>query len=131
MNLIKSEEPCPIWILTKSTKITICNNIDVSKFASGFILQMDFSFLNVERFRGFTSTFVTICFATIYHFRLKPTSKHPPLNTLKSFMNTLRNKDKKVALVWVDEDGAMETSSELMSTRHNMNIIFQKLQHLI
>ena len=37
----------------------------------------------------------------------------------------MRNQDKKVELIQVDEDGALAISSEFMKTFHNMNIIFQ------
>ena len=63
-NLPEFEEPCPIYLLTKVTKIPRDPTTDVSKFPPGFILQMDFAFLNVESIRGFTSTFVDICYAT-------------------------------------------------------------------
>ena len=63
-NLPELEEPFPICILTKATKITIGPTTDVSKFAPVFMLQMDFAFFNVEIIHGFTSTFVDICSAT-------------------------------------------------------------------
>ena len=59
-NLPELEEPCPICLLNKATKIPRGPTTDVSKFASGFMLQMDFSFFNVESIHGFTSTFVDI-----------------------------------------------------------------------
>ena len=59
-NLPELEESCPICILTKATKIPRGPTIDVSKFAPGFMLQMDFSFFNAESICGFTSTFVAI-----------------------------------------------------------------------
>ena len=86
---------------------------------------MDFAFFNVESIRGFTSTFVAICSATSYPFGFPSISKRPPLGILKILVATLRNQDKKVALIRVDEDGAPSISSELMRTCHNMNIIVQ------
>ena len=59
-NLPELEDPCPIYLLTKATKISRGPTTDVSKFAPGFMLQMDFEFFNVESIRGFTSTFVAI-----------------------------------------------------------------------
>ena len=59
-NLPELEEPCPICILTKETKIPRGPTTDISKFAPGFMLQIDFSFLNVETIRRFTSIFVII-----------------------------------------------------------------------
>ena len=50
-------------------------------------------------------------------------SKSPPLDILKLFFATFRNKDNKVSFILVVEDGALETSSEFMKTCHNMNII--------
>ena len=52
-------------------------------------------------------------------------SKRPPLDILKFLVTTLRNLDKKVALILVDEDGALARYSELMKTCHKMNIIVQ------
>ena len=63
-NILDLEEPFPICLLTKATKITIGPVIDVSIFAPGFILYMDLSFFNVESIRGFTSDFVAIFYAT-------------------------------------------------------------------
>ena len=60
-NLTGLEEPCPIFLLTKATKIPKDPTTDVSNFAPGFTLQMDSAFFNVEIIRGFTSTFVSVC----------------------------------------------------------------------
>ena len=89
------------------------------------MLQMDFAFFNVESIRGFTSTFVAICSATSYPFGFPSRSKRPPLENLKFLVTALRNQDKKVALIRVDEDEALSISSEFMRTYHNMNIIVQ------
>ena len=86
---------------------------------------MDFSFFNVESIRGFTSTFVDICSATSYLFGFSSISKRPPLDILKFLVATLRNQDKKVAFIAVDEYGALARSFEFMKTCHNMNIIVQ------
>ena len=89
------------------------------------MLQMDFSFFNVEIIRGFTTTFFTIYSNTSHPFIFPPRSKSPPLDILKCIAATLRNQDEKVALIWVNEDGALEMYSELMKKFHNMNIIVQ------
>ena len=117
------EEPCPICLLTKANKIPRGPITDVSEFAPGFMLQMGFSFFNVEIIRGFTSTFVAICSATSYPFGFPSRSKRPSLGILKFVVTTLRNQDKKVAFIRVDEDGALARPSEFMRTCHNMNII--------
>ena len=72
------EEPCPICLLTKATKINRGPTTDVSEFAPGFMLQMDFAFFNVESIRGFTSNFVDICSSTSYYFGLPSRSKRSP-----------------------------------------------------
>ena len=124
-NLPESEEPCPIYILTKATKITRCPTTDVSKFSPGFMLQIYFAFSNLESTRGFTSTFVAILYATSHPFGFSSRSKRPPLDILKFLVTKLRNQDKKVAFIRVDEYGALARSSEFMRTCHNMNIIVQ------
>ena len=53
-NLPDLEIPCPIFILTKADKIPRGPATDVSKFAPGFMLQMNFAFFDVESIRGFT-----------------------------------------------------------------------------
>ena len=88
---------------------------------------MDSAFFNVESIRRFNSTFVAICSDNSHPFGFPSRSKHPPLDTLKVFVTKLRNQYKKVALIRVDEDGALSISSEFMSTRHNMNIIVQTI----
>ena len=110
-NLPELEEPCPICLLTKATKISRDPTTDVSKFPPGFMLQMDFAFFNVESIRGFTSTFVAICSATSYPFGFTSRSKRPPLDILKLLVVTLRNQDKKIAFIRADEDGALARSS--------------------
>ena len=47
-NLPDLKYPFPICLLTKATKIPRDTIIDVSKFAPGFILHMDFAFFNAE-----------------------------------------------------------------------------------
>ena len=97
------------------------------------MIQMDSSFFNVESICGFISTFVAVCSDTSHPFGFTPRSKISPLDTLKFIVTKLRNHDNKVALIIVDEYGALEIYYEFMNTCHNMNIIF-KLQvgiHLI
>ena len=89
------------------------------------MLQMDFSFFNVESIRGFTSTFVAICSTILYPFEFPSRSKRTPLDILKFLVTTLRNKDKKFEFIRVDEDEALSRYSEFMKICHNMNIIFQ------
>ena len=48
-----------------------------------------------------------------------------PLDIIKFLVATLRNQDNKVALIQVDECGALPRSSELIKICHNMNIIVQ------
>ena len=90
-NLSKLEEPCPICLLTKSTKPPRAPTTNISKYSPGFMLQMDFAFFNVETIRGFTSTFVAICSANSYPFRSPSRSKRPPLDILKFLVTTLIN----------------------------------------
>ena len=47
-NLPDLEDPCPIFLLTKATKITRGPSTDVLKSAPGFMLQIDFDFFNAE-----------------------------------------------------------------------------------
>ena len=63
--------------------------------------------------------------ATSHPFGFPPRSKRPPLDILKILVTTLRNQDNKIAIIPVDEDGALERSSEFMNICHNMNIIVQ------
>ena len=124
-NLPDLEEPCPICLLTKATKIPRGPTTDVLEFSLGFMLQKYFSFFNVQSIRGFTSNFVAICSATPYPFRFPSRSKRPPLDILKLLVATFRDQDNKVAFIRVDEDGALARSSEFMKTCHNMNIVVQ------
>ena len=64
INIPDLENPWPIFLLNKETKIPIVLTIDFYKFYPGFMLQMYFSFLNVESIRRFTLTFLSICSAT-------------------------------------------------------------------
>ena len=100
-NILDLEEPCPLFILTKATKISRGLIIDVSNFPPGFMLHMDFAFFNVEIIRGFISTFVAICSDTSYLFGFPFIIKLPHFGFLKFLSNTLRNQYKKVALIRV------------------------------
>ena len=111
--------------MTKATETPKDSTTDVSKFAPGFMLQMDSTFFNVESIRGFHSNFVAICSATSYPFGFPYRRKRPPLDILKFIVIKFRNQDRKVAFIRVDEDGALAISSEFMKTCHNTNIIFQ------
>ena len=66
---------------------------------------------------------MAICSATSHPFGFPSISKRPPLDLLKFLFTKLRNQDKKVAVIRVDEYGALARSSEFMRTRHNMSII--------
>ena len=99
INLPELENLCPICLLTKETKIPRGPTTNVSKFPPGFMLQMDFAFLNVESIHGFTSVFVAICSATSYPFGFPSISKRPHLEILKFLVTKLSNQDTKVAFV--------------------------------
>ena len=124
-NIPDLEEPWPICLLTKRTKIPIVPTTDVSKFAHRFMFQMYFAFFNVEIIRGFTSTFVAIYSATSLPFGFPSRRKRPPLEILKFILTLLINRDNKVAFIWVHEDGSLSRSSDFIKTCHHMNIIFQ------
>ena len=66
-----------------------------------------------------------ICSATSYPFGFPSRRKCPSLDILKFLVTTLINQDRKVAFIRVDDDGALEKSTEFMRTCHNMNIIVQ------
>ena len=53
--------------------------------------------------------------------------KRPPLDMLKFLVTKLRNQDKKVEFVRVDEDVELSRSSEFMKACHNMNLIVQTI----
>ena len=101
-NIPDLEEPSPICLLTKATKIPRGPTTDILNLAPGFMLQMIFLFFNSESICGFTSTFVVISSDTSYPFGFPPRSKFPPLDILKFLVPTLINKDKKYAFVRVD-----------------------------
>ena len=112
-DLFELKDPSPICLLTKANKISRGLTTDVSKFAPGFMLQMDFSFFNIESIRGFTSTCVAICSDTSYPFVFPSRSKRLPLDILKFIFTKLRNQDKKVVLyVWME----MEHQKDLMGS---------------
>ena len=89
------------------------------------MLQMDFTFFNVEIIRWFTSTFKAIGSATSYPFWFTYRSKLPPLDIFKFLAITLKNQDKKVVFIQVDEVGELARYHEVMKTCHNMKIIVQ------
>ena len=124
-NILGLEELCLVCCLTKATNISRGTITDVSEFAPGFMLKMDFSFFSVEIIRRFTSMFMAICSAISYPFWFTYRSKRPPLDILKFLVTTLRNQDKRVAFIRADEYEALARYSELMKTCHNMNIIVQ------
>ena len=74
----------------------------------------------------FTSIFVAIYSAASHLFEFKYRIKRPTLEILKFIFSIFRNQDNKVALIQVDNDGAMIWSSEFMRTIHNKNIKVQK-----
>ena len=121
-NLPDLEEPYPIFLMTKATKIPRVPTTYVSKFAPGFMIQMYFVFFNVESIRGFTLTFVDICSATSYPFEFPSRSKQPHLDILEFPVATLSNQDKKVAFILVDEYVSLSKYYEFMKACHDMNI---------
>ena len=90
-NLPDLEEPCPICLLTKENKIPRGPTTYASKSPPGFMLQMYFSFLNVESIRGFTSPFVAICSVNSHPFGFPSRSNCPPLDIIKFLVTTLSN----------------------------------------
>ena len=93
------EDTCPTCLLNKATKNPRGPTIDVSKPPSGFMLQIDFTFFNVERIRVFNSNFVAICYDTSYQLGLTYRSNRLPIGTIKFIVTKLRNYDKKFAFI--------------------------------
>ena len=112
-NLPDLEESCPIFLLTKSTKITRVPTIDVSNFAPGFMIQIYFSFFNVVSIYRFISNIVAVCYDTSQPFGFPFICKHMLLDILKLLFTTLSNQDKKASFIQVDEYGALERSYNL------------------
>ena len=86
---------------------------------------MNSAFFDVESIRGLTPTLVDICYSTSYPFEFPSRIKHPPLEILNILVTTLRNKDKKVALIRFDEYVEVAISYEFMNKCHHMNIMVQ------
>ena len=86
---------------------------------------MYFSLFNVEIIHEFALIFVPIWSNTSYSFGFTSRVKILPFEMLKFLLDNLRNKYKKVALVWVDEDGTFSKSSESMKPCYRMNILVQ------
>ena len=124
-NLPDLEDPWPIFLLTKATKIPRVTTIDVSKFSLGFILQMYFEFFNVESIRGFTSIFLDICPANSQPFGFPYRIKLQHLDILKFLFTSLINQYNKFVFIRVDEYGSLAISSVFINKFHSMNIIFQ------
>ena len=68
---------------------------------------------------------MAICSENSHPFGFPSRSKHPYLETLNFHVTILRNKDKKVSFIQVDEDGALERYHEFTKTCHNTNTIVQ------
>ena len=68
---------------------------------------------------------MSVCSATSYPFGFSYRIKSPPIEILKFLVTILRNQDKKVTFIQVDEDGARAIYFELINSCHNMNIIVQ------
>ena len=62
------EEPWPIYLVNKSSKITRGPKIDILNFAPVFMLHMDFELFDIESIFGSTSTFLDIYSSTSYPF---------------------------------------------------------------
>ena len=91
VNISDLEESCPILILTKATKITRSPTTDVSTFPPGLMLHVNFAFFSIEIIRGFTLTFMSICYAPSYSFGFIYIGKRPPLEIFKLIFNALKN----------------------------------------
>ena len=96
-----------------------------SQFPPRFMLQMYFTFFNVEIICGFSLSFVYIYSATSYPFIFPSIIKRLPLEILKFLGATLRNQDNKVTFIRADVDVSLARSSEFMKTCHNINIIVE------
>ena len=105
------DEPCPIYILIKETEIPKGPTTDVSKLAPWFMLQIYFSFFNIESIRGFTLNFFDKWCANSYPFGFPSISRRLLLYIFKFLVTTLRNQDKKVAFIGVDKYEALSKSS--------------------
>ena len=111
--------------MTESTIINRSATTDVSKSPPRFRLQIYVDLFNVESIRGFTSTFVDICYATSYPFEFLSRSKRTPIDTLKFLVTKLSDQDKKFSFIQVDETVSLARSSEFTKTCHNMKITVQ------
>ena len=67
----------------------------------------------------------SIYYSTSYYFDFPQRIKRQPIDTLKYFVTTLINQDKKVELIRVDKDGELARPSYFMRICHEMNAVIQ------
>ena len=92
-NLPDLKDTYPIYILTKSDKIPRGQSINVSELSPGIMLQVNFTFLDVEIICGFTLTFLDIYSYSSYPCGSPLRSKRLPLDELKFIFGTFSNQD--------------------------------------
>ena len=93
------EDDFPICTMTKATKLPQNPSIDVTDFAPGFLLHMDFTFVDVLSICHFTALLGISDAATSYPFGFPVRSKRPPLDVVSWLIRVLRNQGKKCAYV--------------------------------
>ena len=76
------------------------------------MLQINFSFFNVESIREFNSNFVAIYSATSYTFGFPSIIKRYTLDIIKLLVNILSNQNNKFELMQVDKYGSMARYSD-------------------
>ena len=78
-----NEYSCPIYLLTKATRMKQHKNIPTKlPHKKGDYLCMDYSFWNKTSIRGFTSLLSVICLNTRFSFAFPTRHKRPPLVTI-------------------------------------------------
>ena len=97
------------------TTINKGTKVDTGNLRPGELIHVDFAFYNVTSLYVFTSM-LTVIFAKNRMMWVFPTvSQRAHLCIIRFILTTLKNEQHPCKIIWVDEDGALENSTDVIN----------------
>mmetsp|Transcript_12062 Transcript_12062/g.21923 ORF Transcript_12062/g.21923 Transcript_12062/m.21923 type:complete len:679 (+) Transcript_12062:1014-3050(+) len=121
--LLIPEEPCVICIQAKGRAVPHGHTVSTDNLRASQRFHMDFSFVNVKSYHGFTSFLSIVCAKTRKLFFIATRSKRPPLEVCHFLYMNLTHVGRQPNEICVDCGGELAGSSKFVEFWCNLGVV--------